>query len=55
MIMYLLWLQSYKHFPKVPNKSRKKIEDLLAYDGISQMVEKWQSLILGIVKMGDCE
>ena len=26
MIMYLLWLQSYKHFPKVPNKSRKKIE-----------------------------
>ena len=26
MIMYLLWLQSYKHFRKVPNKSRKKID-----------------------------
>ena len=51
MIMYLLWLQSYKHFPKVPNKSRKKIEYLLACDAISQMVEKWQSLILGIAKI----
>jgi len=39
MIMYLLWLQSYKHFPKVPNKSREKDWNLLFVRGSRKICE----------------